>query len=111
MTGEEEFIPEGASTLGLVCGSVVISSDYFKRILASLRGIVGGRVKSYESLLDRSRREAILRLKEQALQQGANLIVNLRLETSAIGNSANQKGHIGSVETFAYGTALFIRTV
>ena len=37
---------------GLVTGSVVVSLDYFKRFLAALRGIVGGRVKAYETLLD-----------------------------------------------------------
>ena len=52
---------------GLVLGSVVISVDHFKRFLAGLRMLVGGRVKSYETLLDRARREALLRLKEDAV--------------------------------------------
>ena len=42
----------------MVCGSAVISVDYFKRILAGLRNIFGGTVTSYESLIDRARREA-----------------------------------------------------
>ena len=46
----------------LVTGSVVISLDYFKRFLARLRMLVGGRLRSYEPLLDRARREALLRL-------------------------------------------------
>lgn len=90
----------------LVQGSAVISIDYFKRLLAVLRNIFGGRVKSYESLVDRARREATLRLKEQALAQGADMVVNLRLETSAIGNSANRKNRVGSIEAIAYGTAI-----
>ena len=47
----------------LVQGSAVISIDYFKRMLAALRNIVGGEVKSYETLVDRARREATLRMK------------------------------------------------
>ena len=47
----------------LVHGNTVVSIDYFKRFLAGLRGIVGGRVTPYESLLDRARREAVLRMK------------------------------------------------
>ncbi|MFT6733724.1 MAG: hypothetical protein ACJAS9_001914 [Polaribacter sp.] len=39
--------------------------DYFKRFLAGLRNIFGGRVVTYESLVDRARREAILRMKEK----------------------------------------------
>ncbi len=92
----------------LVIGSAVISTDYFKRFLAILRNLFGGRVKSYESLIDRARREAILRMKAEAEKKGAALIVNFRLETSAIGRSANRKRQVGSVEALAYGTAVFL---
>ena len=91
----------------MVCGSVVISNDYFKRILAALRTIFGGRVKAYESLLDRARREAVLRMKEQA--PDASIIINVRLETSSIGGNANKKGGLGCVEAIAYGTALTLK--
>jgi uncharacterized protein YbjQ (UPF0145 family) len=86
-----------------VSGSVVISYDYFKRFLAGLRQIFGGEVKSYVSLIDRGRREAILRLKAKC--PDADLIVNLRVETSSI-SKGKRKRSIGSVEVFAYGTAL-----
>ena len=49
----------------LVEGAVVVSIDYFKRLLASLRMIFGGEVQSHCSLLDRARRQAILRMKSQ----------------------------------------------
>lgn len=87
----------------LVTGSVVISVDYFKRMLAMLRAIVGGPVQSYETLLDRARREAILRLKESC--PGAHQIINLRLETATISNGAGNS--IGTVEVLAYGTAIY----
>ena len=87
----------------LVYGSAVISIDYFKRLLAGLRNIFGGTVKSYESLLDRARREALLRMKEMA--GDATIIVNVRIETSAIGKRANKKG-VGCLEAIAYGTAI-----
>ena len=88
----------------LVTGSVVISVDYFKRFLASLRTLIGGRVVSYESLLDRARREAILRMKKKARSLGADKVFNLKLETASI--SKNARGGIGSIEVLAYGTAL-----
>lgn len=89
----------------LVMGSVVISVDYFKRFVAALRNILGGRVKTYETLVDRARREAILRMKEDAASLGANMIFNIKLETASI--SKNQRNNnIGSVEVLAYGTAL-----
>lgn len=95
---------ESFKTGGLVTGSVVISVDYFKRFLSSLRNIVGGRVTAYETLLDRARREAILRMKEEAKTLGANLVFNVKLETSSI--SKGKGNSIGSVEVLAYGTAM-----
>ncbi|MCK4503751.1 MAG: heavy metal-binding domain-containing protein, partial [Desulfuromonadales bacterium] len=77
VTAEGSFPPGRVKDSALVTGSVVISIDYFKRILATLRNIFGGRVKSYESLVDRARREAILRMKEQAQKRGAKMIINM----------------------------------
>ena len=91
------------ATTMLVSGSVVISVDYFKRFLASLRSLIGGKVVSYESLLDRARREAILRMKQRANELGANKVFNIKLETASI--SKNARGNIGAVEVLAYGTA------
>lgn len=91
----------------MVYGSVVVSIDYFKRFLAILRNIFGGAVKSYESLIDRARREALLRMKDAA-PQGTDFIVNVRVETAAIGKST-QKKVLGAVEVLAYGTAIRLR--
>jgi len=89
----------------LVTGSVVISIDYFKRFIAGLRNIFGGRVTSYETLLDRARREAILRMKEEAKKLNAELVFNIKLETASIHKGRGNS--IGSVEVLAYGTALY----
>ncbi|MEK9713763.1 MAG: YbjQ family protein [Thalassolituus sp.] len=88
----------------LVTGSVVISVDYFKTVAASLRQLIGGRVGAYETLIDRARREALLRMQEEANALGADAVYNIKYETSRIGDNAG-KG-LGSVEVLAYGTAL-----
>jgi len=87
----------------LALGGVVISVDYFKRILAGLKNIFGGNVHSYETLLDRARREAVLRLKESC--SDADEIINLRIETSSISKGGDSK--IGSIEVLAYATAIY----
>jgi len=92
----------------LVTGNVVVSIDYFKRFLAILRNLFGGQVKSYESLVDRARREAIIRMKKQAGRR-TDIILNLRIETTTIGRNANQDKGIGSIEAIAYGTAVTYR--
>jgi len=98
-----DYPEEKVKSAELVYGSAVISIDYFKKILAGLRNIFGGTVKSYETLVDRARREAVLRMKEKA--GDATVIVNVRIETATIGRKANKKG-VGCLEAIAYGTAL-----
>ena len=112
---EEEFInlptialktplnEENISKIVLVTGSTVISIDYFKKILAGFRNIFGGNISSYETLIDRARRESILRLKEDA--KDASEIINIKIETSSISKST--KGNVGAVEVLAYGTAIY----
>lgn len=101
----ERKIPEqGPIDAALVSGSVVISVDFFKRFVANLRNFIGGRVSAYESLLERARREAILRMKAEARARGATSVWNIRLETASI--SKNVAQGIGAVEVVAYGTAV-----
>lgn len=94
----------GSSTL--VAGNIVISLDYFKRVIASLKGLIGGRIKTYEPLLDRARREALLRMIESARSQGYDAVINVRLETSRLANARRDGKGIAGVEMFAYGTAI-----
>ena len=98
--GAKQQIPT-ANQAALFLGSVVVSADYFKIFASALRNLVGGRVVAYESLLDRGRREAILRMKEQAIAWGASQVVNVRLETATIGS---QK--LVAIEVIAYGTGI-----
>lgn len=87
-------------TQQLVAGNVVVASDYFKSFVASLVNIFGGRVRSFEPLLDRGRREALLRLKQEAAKHNASMVFNVKYETSRIG------GRVTTIEVLAYGTAL-----
>jgi uncharacterized protein YbjQ (UPF0145 family) len=94
---------DGISSCKLVNGSVVISIDFFKKFLAGLINFFGGNISAYETLIDRARREAILRLKEDA--DGASEIINLRIETSSI--TKNSKANVGAIEVLAFGTAIY----
>ncbi|MGH0035449.1 MAG: YbjQ family protein [Myxococcota bacterium] len=91
---------------GLVTGHVVVSVDHFKRFVAGLRAIFGGRVRSYESLMDRARREAVLRLKQHAIDQGYHAVVNLRLETARLANARRKGKGTAGVEVLAFGTGI-----
>lgn len=92
----------------LVHANVVLSVDYFKIVVSSLKSLLGGNIGVYETLVDRARREAVIRLKEQiTLSPEDNIqdmILNLRLDTSQIGNLQG-KG-VFSIEVVASGTAV-----
>ena len=87
----------------LVSASVVIGCDHFKAFLASLMNIFGGNISCYESVLDRGRREALLRMREIAHRQGATYITNVKLETVMLDPTGAQNPNVAIT---AYGTAV-----
>ena len=90
----------------MISNGVAIALDAFKNFLAKIVNIFGGRMRSYETLIDRARREAVLRLKEEAASKGYNALVNLRIETSSIWSSPNKP--TAAVEALAYATGFSI---
>jgi len=102
VSSERFYRPKlAADTQGeLVLGSVVIAQDYFKMIVARVLSIFGKNLTTYETLLDRARREAIVRMRTQAHAKGYNHIYGLRLEVTNV----DQLGSM--VEAIAYGTAV-----
>lgn len=87
----------------LVTGEVVISGDYFKNFAATLKSFFGGRLTSFESVLDRGRREAILRMRENA--KDANFIINAKIESVMI-NDYYTNNSVPQCAIIAYGTAI-----
>lgn len=83
---------------GIVQGSTVRARHMGADIAAGLKNMVGGELKGYTSLLESARKEALERMIDQALQLGANAVINVRFATSAITQ--------GAAELMAYGTAV-----
>ncbi len=86
----------------LARGSVVMSVDYFRHVLSSLKKLVGGELGYYSQMLDRARREALLRMKESV--PDADIFVNTRLETTTLIGKGDRPS--GVVEIVAYSTAI-----
>ena len=93
----------------LVTGEAVIATDYFKVFTATLRNLFGGQIRSYETLVERARRQATVRMLQEAREMGANLVWNVRIETATI--QGKQQGKSAGVEVLAYGTAMTVRPV
>ncbi len=94
----------------LVIGNVVISQDYFKRFAASIKGLFGGRIGVFEPLLERARREALVRMKAQAAVRGYDTVINVRIETSTMANARRGGKGTAGVEIVAFGTAISRRS-
>ena len=97
--------PETVQTAAFVCGDAVIATDYFKSFAGKLRNLVGGEVKSFETLMERARREACVRMLQEARALGAQEVWNVRLGTSNIRSAQHNRPWV-SVECFAFGTAV-----
>jgi uncharacterized protein YbjQ (UPF0145 family) len=92
---------EIVETIGLVRGSTVRSRNFANDIVASLKNLVGGEISEYTKLLAEAREEALQRMIEDAEQQQADAIINIRFQTSNVGQ--------GMAEILAYGTGVKLR--
>ncbi|HEV58606.1 MAG TPA: heavy metal-binding domain-containing protein [Phycisphaerales bacterium] len=88
----------------LVTGTVAVANDYFKTFASGLRNLFGGEMRSYRSLMERARREAMCRMLAQADAAGARIVWNVRYETACLHGQERNKP--GGVEVIVYGTAL-----
>ena len=70
------------------------------------KSIFGGRLHSYDVVLDYGRREALLRLNQQAKNLGCSSVVNIRIETSTVSFAKNDKSNTSSVEFLAFATGI-----
>jgi uncharacterized protein YbjQ (UPF0145 family) len=60
-------------------------------------------MSAYEKMMERARREALIRMQREAKRLGADAIYNTRVEFSAVGQRPNK---ICGAELLAYGTAV-----
>ncbi len=90
----------------LVMGNVVISLDYFKRFAAGIKGIFGGNIRAFEPLLERARREALVRMKGVAQARGYDTVINVRIETATMASARGDGKGTAGVEILAFGTAI-----
>ena len=86
--------------IGVVEGSTVRAKHIGKDILAGFKNLVGGEVKQYTELLNEARKEAMSRMEENAIELGADAIINVRIVTSMVSQMAS--------EILVYGTAVKI---
>ena len=91
---------EISQNLGIVYGIVARGIGAGKSIAAGFKAIAGGEIKQYTKLIEDSRRHAMDRMIDNAMQMGANAIISMRFDSSEITQ--------GITEIVAYGTAVIV---
>ena len=88
-------------SLGLAQGSIVMAKHLGSDFVAGLRNVVGGEVKGYTDMMEKSRKKAFERMVEDAEKQGADAIIGMRYSSSTIMGGAS--------EMLAFGTAVKLK--
>jgi uncharacterized protein YbjQ (UPF0145 family) len=89
----------------MATGNVVQAADYLKTFMFTFVALFGGESRSLGRVMVRARREALLRAQEEAMAFGAKALVNVRFQTSTLGQKHGRRG-IAGTEVVCYGTAL-----
>lgn len=89
--------------IGTIWGITVRSRGIGGNLMAGLRSIAGGEIKEYSKMLSDARNTAMERLHDAAKQLGANAVIEMRFDSSDIGQVMT--------EIVAYGTAVVVSDV
>lgn len=92
---------EISEVLGLVRGNTIRARHVGSDIVAGLKSIVGGEIKSYVKAVTEAREEALERMVKEAEALGADAVVGMRFAGSQV--------MAGSAEILAYGTAVKLK--
>ncbi|MBT3397392.1 YbjQ family protein [archaeon] len=84
--------------IGVVKGNTIRARHLGRDIMAGLKTIVGGEIKSYTEMTTQAREEAFNRMVNEAVELKADAIINIRFTTSVVMQ--------GAAEMLAYGTAV-----
>ena len=91
---------EQCSHAQFISAHVVISQNYFNRTMSQLKGFFGKNSLHDFEITDLARRQALIKLKQQAHIMNSHRIIAVRFETN------NVKYNQGIVEVITYGMAV-----
>ena len=86
--------------VGLVKGNTVRTRDIGKDLLAAFKNITGGEIREYTKLMAEAREQCLDRMRENAVDLGANAVIGVRFMTSSVMQNA--------AELLAFGTGVVI---
>jgi len=87
----------------LVRGNTIRARHLGRDILAGLKHLVGGEIKSYTLMMSEAREEALERMVKEAEKLGADAIISVRFATSMVMRGAAE------ILCLCYGTAVKLK--
>lgn len=93
-----ENIGKKYKVIGVVRGNTIRARNVGRDLMAGLKQIIGGEIKSYTQMLTKARDEAESRMIDEAKKLGADAVVMVRYASSDVMQAAS--------EVLAYGTAV-----
>ena len=98
--------PTDVESSVLVMSSITVGPSWWQMILGGWKNFFGGEIKSFDKMLLYGRRRVLHDMRLQALQQGFDEVINVRVETSMVTKSSGRDDRTAGYEFIAYGTAI-----
>ena len=93
------------TSCGIVWTGVVFGPSHWHLLIGWFNNLTGGSIDIFQKVVSAGRAEAMQRLRERAVADGWDEVINVRIDTSDMApQGANQR--IKGVEVFAYGTGV-----
>lgn len=93
------------ATVDVVSAECVFGVNVFRDLFASVRNFVGGRSESYQKVLKNAKETCLSEIRREAFALGANAVVGLQMDYSAISPSGDAGSLVMLVVT---GTAVIV---
>jgi len=95
----------GVNNSGLVYSSIVYAPSHWMLLIVWFNNLIGGRINILQKVIAAARSEAKQLLRERAMEEGWDEVVNVRIDTAEM-TPASAKNGPRAVEIFAYGTGV-----
>jgi|TARA_B100000700_G_C14839109_1_gene758339 uncharacterized protein YbjQ (UPF0145 family) len=90
---------------GVVWAGVVFGPSHWHLLIGKINNIIGGSIDIFQKVIAAGRAEAMQRLREDAVANGWDDVINVRINTTEMAPKGSQYG-VKAVEVFAYGTGV-----
>ncbi|HBF75488.1 MAG TPA: hypothetical protein DDW71_09560 [Lactobacillus sp.] len=102
VTTTEQIPGKEYEIIGEVFGLTTQSKNVVRNIGAGLKNIVGGEIKDYTKMLIEARDVAIERLRQNAVELGADAVVMMRFDSGSIGTDMQSVAAYGTAVRFTH---------